>query len=39
METNRTPYMLLFRNSGPETHAHLSPDERQGTHDSLERLV
>ncbi len=29
METNRTPYMLLFRNSGPETHQHLSPEERQ----------
>jgi hypothetical protein len=23
------PYLLLFRNSGPETHAHLSPEERQ----------
>jgi hypothetical protein len=23
------PYMLLFRNSGPETHAHLSPEQRQ----------
>jgi hypothetical protein len=23
------PYMLFFRNSGPETHAHLSPDQRQ----------
>jgi hypothetical protein len=22
------PYLLLFRNSGPETHAHLSVDER-----------
>src|SRR6266446_6625316 len=29
METNRTPYILFFRNSGPETHAHLSADERQ----------
>lgn len=24
-----TPYLLFFRNSGPETHAHLSPDQRQ----------
>ena len=24
-----TPYLLLFRNSGPETHANLSADERQ----------
>lgn len=24
-----TPYMLLFRNTGPENHAHLSPEERQ----------
>jgi hypothetical protein len=23
------PFMLFFRNSGPETHAHLSPDQRQ----------
>jgi hypothetical protein len=23
------PYLLLFRNSGPETHAHLSPAQRQ----------
>src|SRR3954471_14799542 len=23
------PYMLLFRNTGPETHQHLSPDQRQ----------
>jgi hypothetical protein len=23
------PYMLFFRNSGPETHAHLSPAQRQ----------
>ncbi len=29
MKTNPTPYMLLFRNSGPETHQHLSPEERQ----------
>lgn len=24
-----TPYLLFFRNSGPETHAHLSPEQRQ----------
>lgn len=24
-----SPYLLLFRNSGPETHAHLSPEQRQ----------
>lgn len=29
MENNPTPYMLFFRNSGPETHAHLSPEQRQ----------
>lgn len=31
METNPTPtaYMLFFRNSGPETHQHLSPEQRQ----------
>lgn len=29
METNTIPYMLFFRNSGPETHAHLSAEERQ----------
>jgi hypothetical protein len=23
------PYLLLFRNSGPDTHHHLSPEERQ----------
>ena len=27
METH--PYMLLFRNTGPENHQHLSPDQRQ----------
>ena len=27
METH--PYLLLFRNAGPETHQHLSPEERQ----------
>jgi hypothetical protein len=31
METNSSPaaFMLLFRNSGPENYAHLSPDQRQ----------
>jgi len=31
METNPTPapYLLLFRNSGPENHQHLSPEQRQ----------
>ena len=31
METNppSSPYLLIFRNSGPETHQHLSPDQRQ----------
>lgn len=32
METNNpppSPYMLLFRNSGPENHQHLSPEQRQ----------
>lgn len=31
METQPTlsPYLLLFRNSGPETHQHLSLDQRQ----------
>lgn len=31
METQPTPspYLLLFRNSGPETHQHLSPEQRQ----------
>ena len=24
-----SPYLLLFRNTGPETHAHLSPEERR----------
>lgn len=24
-----SPYMLFFRNSGPDTHQHLSPDQRQ----------
>lgn len=29
MESKASPYLLFFRNSGPETHAHLSPDQRQ----------
>jgi len=29
MENTATPYMLFFRNSGPETHQHLSPAQRQ----------
>lgn len=32
METSPSspkPYMLFFRNSGPETHQHLSPEQRQ----------
>lgn len=31
METYSSPhsYLLLFRNSGPETHQHLSPEQRQ----------
>ena len=31
MQNNTTavPYMLFFRNAGPETHAHLSANERQ----------
>jgi hypothetical protein len=29
MENNTTPYILFFRNSGPENHAHLSAEERQ----------
>ena len=31
METSSpaAPYMLFFRNSGPETHQHLSPAQRQ----------
>ena len=27
--TPAIPYLLFFRNSGPETHQHLSPDQRQ----------
>jgi hypothetical protein len=31
METNSSPasYLLLFRNTGPETHQHLTSDQRQ----------
>jgi hypothetical protein len=31
METKTTPapYLLLFRNTGPENHRHLSPEQRQ----------
>ena len=29
MEKNHSHYLLFFRNSGPEAHAHLSPAERQ----------
>lgn len=29
MTTNRKPYLLFFRNTGSETHAHLSPEQRQ----------
>ncbi len=29
MENTRSPYILFFRNSGPENYAHLSPDQRQ----------
>jgi hypothetical protein len=27
--TQRSPYLLFFRNSGPENYAHLSPEQRQ----------
>src|ERR1051326_7277258 len=27
--TNRSPYLLFFRNSGPENYQHLSPEQRQ----------
>jgi hypothetical protein len=27
--TSTAPYLLLFRNSGPDTHRHLSTDERE----------
>lgn len=29
METNSVPYLLLFRNTGPENYQHLSPEQRQ----------
>jgi hypothetical protein len=29
METKSAPYLLFFRNTGPETHQHLSPSQRQ----------
>lgn len=29
MKTDKTPYMLLFRNTGPENHSHLSSEQRQ----------
>lgn len=29
MESTPSPYLLLFRNSGPETHQHLSAEQRQ----------
>ena len=29
METNATPYILFFRNSGPENFDHLSAEDRQ----------
>jgi hypothetical protein len=29
METNTAPYILFFRNSGPQNHEHLSAEERQ----------
>ena len=29
METNAVPYLLLFRNSGPENYQHLSAEQRQ----------
>ncbi|HWB02126.1 MAG TPA: YciI family protein [Verrucomicrobiales bacterium] len=29
MNTQPSPYLLLFRNTGPETHQHLSPEQRQ----------
>jgi hypothetical protein len=28
-KTAPAPYLLLFRNTGPETHRHLSPEQRQ----------
>jgi hypothetical protein len=29
MENTPSAYILLFRNAGPDTHAHLSPEQRQ----------
>jgi hypothetical protein len=29
METTAAPYLLFFRNTGPENYQHLSPDQRQ----------
>jgi len=29
MQTDKTPYMLLFRNTGPEIYNGLSPEQRQ----------
>lgn len=29
MKTTPAPYLLLFRNTGPENHRHLSPEQRQ----------
>jgi hypothetical protein len=29
MATTSAPYMLLFRNTGPENYGHLSPEQRQ----------
>ena len=29
MATQPTPYLLFFRNSGPENYQHLSPEQRQ----------
>jgi hypothetical protein len=29
MTTQPAPFLLFFRNTGPETHQHLSPSERQ----------
>lgn len=29
MDATPSPYLLFFRNSGPETHQHLSPEQRQ----------
>ena len=37
------PFLLLFRNAGPDTHAHLSPDQQEqlakGWNDWYERLA